>query len=71
MIAHSPLFRADSARAPLLIFAESETALAVNRATEEFPERCLGGRVQRSDSPRVTSALSAMLVNVDTLRVTP
>ena len=29
-------------------FAESETALAVNRATEEFLGKCLGGRVQPS-----------------------
>lgn len=107
MIARSPLFRADSARSPLLIFqgandprvtkpqadqmavvlnrrhipvtyllaaneghgfAESETALAVNRATEEFLGRCLGGRVQPTVSPRVAAALAAMRVNVDTLR---
>jgi dipeptidyl aminopeptidase/acylaminoacyl peptidase len=110
MIAHSPLFRADSARSPLLIFqgandprvtkpqadkmaialnrrhipvtyllaaneghgfAESETALAVNRATEEFLGKCLGGRVQPTVSPRITAALQAMLVNVDTLKVNP
>lgn len=110
MIARSPLFRADSARSPLLIFqgandprvtklqadqmavalnrrhvpvtyllaaneghgfAESETALAVNRATEEFLARCLGGRVQPSVSPRVEAALAAMRVNVDTLRPMP
>ncbi|HXG69201.1 MAG TPA: S9 family peptidase [Gemmatimonadaceae bacterium] len=107
MISRSPLFRADSARSPLLIFqgandprvtktqsdqialalnrrripvtylfaaneghgfAEAETALAVNRATEQFLGRCLGGRVQPSVSPRVEAALRAMLVNVDTLR---
>ena len=107
MIARSPLFRADSARAPLLIFqgandprvtkpqadqmaialnrrhipvtyllaaneghgfGESETALAVNRATEEFLGKCLGGRVQPSVSPRVAAALAAMKVNVDTLK---
>ena len=108
MISRSPLFRADSARAPLLIFqgandprvtkpqadqialalnrrhipvtyllapneghgfGESETALAVNRATEQFLGKCLGGRVQATVSPRVEAALKAMLVNVDTLRV--
>jgi dipeptidyl aminopeptidase/acylaminoacyl peptidase len=107
MLARSPLLRADSARAPLLIFqgandprvtkpqadqmalglhrrnipvtyllagneghgfAESETALAVNRATEQFLGRCLGGRVQPTVSPRTEAALKAMLVNVDTLR---
>ena len=107
MISRSPLFRADSALSPLLIFqgandprvtkpqsdqialalhrrripvtylfaaneghgfAEAETALAVNRATEQFLGRCLGGRVQPSVSPRVEAALKAMLVNVDTLR---
>ena len=110
MLARSPLFRADSARAPLLIFqgandprvtkaqadqiavaltrrhipvtyllaaqeghgfGESETALAVTRATEEFLGACLGGRVQRRVSARVTNALAAMRVNVDTLRSTP
>lgn len=110
MLAYSPLFRADSARAPLLIFqgandprvtkpqadrmavalkrrkipvtyllaaneghgfAETETSLAVNRATEEFLGKCLGGRVQPAVSPRVTAALQAMLVNVDTLKVNP
>jgi dipeptidyl aminopeptidase/acylaminoacyl peptidase len=109
MISRSPLFRADSARAPLLIFqgandprvtkpqadqmaialnrrhipvtyllaaneghgfGESETALAVNRATEEFLGKCLGGRVQTTVGPRVAAALAAMIVNVDTLRVT-
>jgi dipeptidyl aminopeptidase/acylaminoacyl peptidase len=108
MISRSPLFRADSARAPLLIFqgandprvtkpqadqmaialnrrhipvtyllaaneghgfAESETALAVNRATEEFLGKCLGGRVQPGVSPRVAAALAAMIVNVDSLRL--
>jgi len=49
-------------------FAESETALAVNRATEQFLARCLGGRVQPSVSPRVDAALKGMLVDVDTLR---
>jgi dipeptidyl aminopeptidase/acylaminoacyl peptidase len=101
MIARSPLFRADSARAPLLIFqgandprvtktqadqiarawhrrgipvtyllasneghgwGEAETALAVNRATEQFLGRCLGGRVQATASPTVEAALKAMLV---------
>lgn len=110
MLAHSPLFRADSARAPLLIFqgandprvtkaqadqiavalhrrhipvtyllatneghgfAESETALAVTRATEQFLGACLGGRVQAHVTPTVTRALAAMLVNVDTLHVGP
>jgi len=110
MLARSPLFRADSARAPLLIFqgandprvtkaqadqiavalnrrhipvtyllaakeghgfAESETALAVTRATEQFLGACLGGRVQPHVSARVTSALAAMRVNVDTLRSSP
>ena len=107
MLARSPLLRADSARAPLLIFqgandprvtkpqadrmaialhrrgipvtyllagneghgfAESETSLAVNRATELFLGRCLGGRVQASVSPRVEAALKGMLVDVSTLR---
>ena len=106
MLAHSPLFRADSARAPLLIFqgandprvtktqadqialalhrrhipvtyllatneghgfAESETALAVTRATEQFLGKCLGGRVQPSVEAKVTRALDAMRVNVDTM----
>ena len=106
MLARSPLLRADSARAPLLIFqgandprvtkpqadqiaialnrrhipvtyllagneghgfAEAETSLAVNRATEVFLGKCLGGRVQPTVSPRVTAALNAMLVNVDAL----
>jgi dipeptidyl aminopeptidase/acylaminoacyl peptidase len=110
MLARSPLFRADSARAPLLIFqgandprvtkaqadqmamalnrrhipvtyllaaqeghgfGEAETALAVTRATEEFLGACLGGRVQPRVSARVTNALAAMRVNVDTLRSTP
>jgi dipeptidyl aminopeptidase/acylaminoacyl peptidase len=110
MLAHSPLFRADSARAPLFIFqgandprvtkaqadqiavalhrrhipvtylfavneghgfAESETALAVTRATEQFLGACLGGRVQPHVTPVVTRALAAMLVNVDTLHVGP
>ncbi|MDQ2766651.1 MAG: alpha/beta fold hydrolase [Gemmatimonadota bacterium] len=110
MLARSPLFRADSARAPLLIFqgandprvtkaqadqiavaltrrhipvtyllaaseghgfGESETALAVTRATEEFLGACLGGRVQPRVTARVTNALAAMRVNVDTLRATP
>ena len=108
MTARSPLFRADSARSPLLIFqgandprvtkpqadqialalnrrqipvtyllasneghgfGESETALAVNRATEQFLGRCLGGRVQPSVTPAVDAALKAMLVDVDTLRL--
>jgi dipeptidyl aminopeptidase/acylaminoacyl peptidase len=107
MISRSPLFRADSARSPLLIFqgandprvtkpqadaialalhrrkipvtyllasneghgfGEAETSLAVNRATELFLGKCLGGRVQPSVSPGVEAALKAMLVNVDTLK---
>jgi dipeptidyl aminopeptidase/acylaminoacyl peptidase len=110
MLARSPLFRADSARAPLLIFqgandprvtkaqadqiavalnrrhipvtyllaaqeghgfGESETALAVTRATEQFLSACLGGRAQPRVSARVTDALAAMRVNVDTLRSSP
>jgi dipeptidyl aminopeptidase/acylaminoacyl peptidase len=101
MIARSPLFRADSARAPLLIFqgandprvtktqadqiaaawkrrgipvtyllasneghgfGEAETALAVNRATEVFLARCLGGRASPSVISGVNRALEAMLV---------
>jgi dipeptidyl aminopeptidase/acylaminoacyl peptidase len=108
MLARSPLFRADSARSPLLIFqgandprvtkpqadamalalhrrgipvtyllasneghgfGEAETSLAVNRATEQFLGKCLGGRVQLSVSPTVGAALKAMLVNVDTLKL--
>ena len=108
MLAHSPLLRADSARAPLLIFqgandprvtktqadqiavalhrrgipvtyllapneghgfGESETALAVTRATEQFLGACLGGRVQPIVEPGVTRALDAMRVNVDTMHV--
>lgn len=107
MLARSPLFRADSARSPLLIFqgandprvtkpqadaialalhrrnipvtyllasneghgfGEAETSLAVNRATEQFLGKCLGGRVQASVSSKVDAALNAMLVNVDTLK---
>ena len=49
-------------------FGEAETSLAVNRATEQFLGKCLGGRVQPVVSPRVDAALKAMLVNVDTLR---
>jgi dipeptidyl aminopeptidase/acylaminoacyl peptidase len=110
MLARSPLFRADSARAPLLIFqgandprvtkaqadqiavalnrrhipvtyllaaqeghgfGESETALAVTRATEQFLGACLGGRVQPRVRPEVSEALAAMRVNVDTLRLSP
>ena len=106
MIARSPLFRADSARAPLLIFqgandprvtktqadqiarawhrrgipvtyllasneghgwGEAETALAVNRATEQFLGRCLGGRVQGTVSPTVEAALKAMLVDASSM----
>jgi dipeptidyl aminopeptidase/acylaminoacyl peptidase len=109
MLAHSPLFRADSARAPLLIFqgandprvtkaqadriavalhrrdipvtyllaaneghsfGESETALAVTRATEQFLGACLGGRVQASVEPGITRALDAMRVDVDTMHAT-
>ncbi len=50
-------------------FGESETALAVNRATEQFLGTCLGGRVQPGVAPNVAAALAAMLVRVDTLRV--
>ena len=110
MLARSPLFRADSARAPLLIFqgandprvtkaqadqiavalnrrripvtyllagneghgfGESETALAVTRATEQFLGACLGGRVQPRVRPEVAAALAAMRVNVDTLHLSP
>lgn len=106
MIARSPLFRADSARAPLLIFqgandprvtktqadqiakawhrrgipvtyllasneghgwGEAETALAVNRATEQFLGRCLGGRVQGTVGPTVEAALKAMLVDASSM----
>ncbi len=52
-------------------FAESETALAVTRATEQFLGACLGGRVQARVSSRVTSALAAMRVNVDTVQLSP
>jgi hypothetical protein len=52
-------------------FGESETALAVTRATEQFLGACLGGRVQPSVRPEVASALAAMLANVDTLHVSP
>jgi dipeptidyl aminopeptidase/acylaminoacyl peptidase len=110
MLARSPLLRADSARAPLLIFqgandprvtkaqadqmavalnrrhvpvtyllaaeeghgfGESETALAVTRATEQFLGACLGGRVQPTVRPEVTKALVVMRVNVDTVRLHP
>lgn len=110
MLAHSPLFRADSARAPLLIFqgandprvtktqadqiavalnrrhipvtyllaaneghgfGESETALAVTRATEQFLGACLGGRVQARVSPQIIRTLAAMRVNVDTVHLSP
>lgn len=103
MIARSPLFRADSARAPLLIFqgandprvtktqadqiamawrrrgipvtyllasneghgfGEVATALAVNRATEQFLGNCLGGRVEAIASPEVEAAVKGMLVDV-------
>jgi len=50
---------------------ESETALAVTRATEQFLGACLGGRVQPRVSARVTNALAAMRVNVDTLHSSP
>ncbi|MEP7087405.1 MAG: hypothetical protein ABI884_08715, partial [Gemmatimonadota bacterium] len=52
-------------------FGESETALAVTRATEQFLGACLGGRVQPSVTPKVSRALAAMLVNVDTMHVNP
>jgi len=110
MLARSPLFRADSARAPLLIFqgandprvtkaqadqiavalnrrhipvtyllaaeeghgfGESETALAVTRATEQFLGSCLGGRVQPRVRQEVTTAMAAMRVDVDTLHLSP
>ena len=106
MIARSPLFRADSARAPLLIFqgandprvtktqadqiatawrrrgipvtyllasneghgfGEAITALAVNRATEQFLGNCLGGRVEATVSPAVEAAVKGMLVDVMSL----
>lgn len=106
MIARSPLFRADSARAPLLIFqgandprvtktqadqiamawrrrgipvtyllasneghgfGEAATALAVNRATEQFLGNCLGGRVEPASSPVVEAAVKGMLVDVTRL----
>lgn len=106
MIARSPLFRADSARAPLLIFqgandprvtktqadqiatawrrrgipvtyllasneghgfGEAATALAVNRATEQFLGDCLGGRVEAIASPEVEAAVKGMLVDVTRL----
>jgi dipeptidyl aminopeptidase/acylaminoacyl peptidase len=108
MIARSPLFRADSARAPLLIFqgandprvtktqadqiatawrrrgipvtyllasneghgfGEAATALAVNRATEQFLGDCLGGRVEAKASPEVEAAVKGMLVDVTRLPV--
>jgi hypothetical protein len=43
-------------------WGEAETALAVNRATEQFLGRCLGGRVQATVTPTVEAALKAMLV---------
>ncbi len=99
----SPLFRADSAIAPLLIFqgandprvttaqsnaiavalhrrgvavtyllsgteghsfGEAETAMAVNRATEEFLGRCLGGRVQARVPSRLERVLRGLTVDV-------
>jgi hypothetical protein len=35
--------------------------LAVNRATEQFLGKCLGGRVQEKVAPRVLSALNSMI----------
>lgn len=106
MISRSPLFRADSAKSPLLIFqgandprvtkpqadsiavalfrrripvtyllagneghgfGEAATALAVNRATEQFLSKCLGGRVQPTVTAQVDSALKSMLVDVAAL----
>jgi acetyl esterase/lipase len=106
LIARSPLFRADSAVAPLLIFqgandprvttaqsdqiaaalrrrgipviyllagaeghsfGEAGTAMAVQRETEVFLARCLGGRRQPRVSGAVTSALRAMRVDVTRL----
>lgn len=106
LLARSPLFRADSAVAPLLIFqgandprvtsaqsdriavalhrrgvpvtyllagaeghsfGEAETAMAVNRATERFLARCLGGREQPQVPNAVTRALAAMRVDVGRL----
>lgn len=106
LIRRSPLFRADSAVAPLLIFqgandprvttaqsdqiaaalhrrgipvtyllagaeghsfGEAETAMAVNRATEQFLARCLGGRTQSRVSDAVTRALNALRVDLDRL----
>jgi dipeptidyl aminopeptidase/acylaminoacyl peptidase len=106
MIARSPLFRADSARSPLLIFqgandprvtkpqadqiaialnrrnipvtyllasneghgwSEATTSLAVNRATEQFLGKCLGGRVQPSVGADVEAAVKGLLVDVTRL----
>jgi dipeptidyl aminopeptidase/acylaminoacyl peptidase len=106
MIARSPLFRADSARAPLLIFqgandprvtksqadeiamawrrrgipvtyllasneghgfGEAATALAVNRATEQFLANCLGGKMEATSSPAVEAAVKGMLVDINRL----
>ncbi len=46
-------------------FGESETRLAVNRATEQFLARCLGGRSQATVNPAITRTLRAMRVNLD------
>jgi dipeptidyl aminopeptidase/acylaminoacyl peptidase len=106
LLSRSPLLRADSARAPLLIFQgandprvtqrESDqiaralhargipvtyllardeghsfgqvvTAMAVNRETERFLGRCLGGRVQERVPDRINAALNAMRVDLDSL----
>jgi dipeptidyl aminopeptidase/acylaminoacyl peptidase len=106
MRARSPLFRADSAIAPLLIFqgandprvtraqsdsialtlhrrgvpvtyllaeseghsfGEAETSLAVNRATELFLQRCLGGRAQPTVAPVVQRTLNRLGVDLKRL----
>ncbi len=51
-------------------FGQAETGLAVNRATELFLGKCLGGRVQDTVSPNTEAALRAMRVDLDTLRAT-
>jgi dipeptidyl aminopeptidase/acylaminoacyl peptidase len=106
MRGRSPLFRADSAIAPLLIFqgandprvtraqsdsialtlhrrgvpvtyllaeseghsfGEAETSLAVNRATELFLQRCLGGRAQPTVAPVVQWTLNRLGVDLNRL----
>jgi hypothetical protein len=48
-------------------FGEAATALAVNRATEQFLGNCLGGRVEAIASPEVEAAVKGMLVDVTRL----